>query len=128
MKKILERIVTVILAGIVLTTMLFLSCPAYSSSTQTTEINVWNKVSSDELDPGKIVALDMSHGYSIADRQNIYIIVFEVGTGDTMVVVFPNGGEWRSPEADPFLQGVQEEFDNLEDYLKERGSTEWKKE
>jgi hypothetical protein len=127
MKRVLERIVMFILAGIVLVTMLFLSCPVYSNSTQDMEINVWNKVSSDELNPGEIVPLDMSHGYSIADPMYIYIVLFEVLTGDTVVVVFPNGGEWTSPEPDPFLTELQKEFDSLEEYLRQKDSEEWKK-
>jgi len=100
---------------------------SFANSTQSTEINVWNKISSDELNPGRIVSLDMSHGYSIADQMYIYIIAFEVGTGDTIVTVFPNGGHWESPRPDPFLQALQEEFDSLEDYLKSRTSKEIKK-
>ena len=127
MKRVLERIVMLILAGIVLVTMLSLSCPAYSNSTTNTEINIWNKVSTEESNPGEIVPLDMSHGYSIADHMYIYIILFEVITGDTVVVVFPNGGEWTSPVPDPFLEELQKEFDSLEEYLKQKDSEEWKK-
>ena len=100
---------------------------SFADSTQSTTVNIWNKVSSDELNPGRIVSLDMSHGYSIADQQYIYIIAFEVGTGDTIVTAFPNGGYWVSPEPDPFLQALQEEFDSLEDYLKSRESKEIRK-
>ena len=100
---------------------------SFADNKQSMEVNVWHKVSSDELNPGRIVSLDMSHGYSIADQQYIYIIAFEVGTGDTIVTAFPNGGYWVSPEPDPFLQALQEEFDSLEDYLKSRESKEIKK-
>ena len=90
-------------------------------------VNVWHKVSSDELNPGEIVALDMSKGYAYADPMYIYIVVSGLDMEEEMVIVFPNGGYWTSPEPDPFLQELQEEFDSLEDYLKNLESTEIKK-
>ena len=100
---------------------------SFTDSTQSTEINVWRKVSSDELDPGAIVSLDMSKGYAACEGSYIYIIVNTVGSEEEVVVVFPNGGLWKVPEADPFLEELQEEFDSLEEYLKQKGSAEWKK-
>ena len=128
MKKVLERIVILALGCLILTAMLFLSCPAYTNSTQNTEINVWRKVSNDELNPGEIVSLDMSKGYSACEGPYMYIVVRGVGSEDEFTVVFPNGGYWTVPEPDPFLQELQKEFDDLEEYLRNKGSTEWKKE
>ena len=90
------------------------------------EINVWHKVSDDELNPGEIMPLDMSQGYSFCSGAVVYIIVSEVGSEDEIVVAFPNGGYWTSPKPDPFLEELQEEFDSLERYLKNKGSSEWK--
>ena len=67
MKRVLERIVMLVLGCLTLTAMLFLSCPAYSNSTQSMEVNIWNKVSTDELNPGEIIPLDMSKGYAMCE-------------------------------------------------------------
>jgi len=127
MKRVLERIVMLISGCLVLTAMLFLSCPAYPNSTQNTEVNVWRKVSTDELNPGEIVPLDMGRGYAVCEGPVIYIIVRIVGSEEEVVIAFPNGGYWTSPVPDPFLQELQKEFDNLEEYLRSKGGTEWKK-
>jgi len=100
---------------------------SFADSTKTTEINVWKKVSTDELNPGEIVSLDMSKGYSSCEGPLIYIAVREIGSTDEFVIVFPNGGYWTAPQPDPFLQALQEEFDSLEDYLRKLESEEIKK-
>ena len=100
---------------------------SFAGSTKDTEINIWNKVSTDDLDPGRIVPLDMSQGYAFADDAFIYIAVGEIGSDDEIVIVFPNGGYWTSPGADPFLEELQKEFDSLEDYLRSQESKEIKK-
>ena len=127
MKRVLECIVMLIIVGFILTAMLFLSSPLYPGSTKNKEINVWRKVSTEELNPGLIVPLDMSKGYAFSDDMHIYIVVHAVGEEDAVVIVFPNGGYWSSPEPDPFLEELQNEFDSLEEYLKNKGGTEWKK-
>ena len=110
--------------------VLFTACILFMSltnSTQTTEINVWKKVSNDELNPGEIVSLDMSRGYATCDGPYIYIVVTPVDSKDQVIIAFPNGGYWTAPEADPFLEALQEEFDSLEDYLRNQKSNEIKK-
>ena len=91
-------------------------------------VNVWYKVSSNEEDYGKVVQLDMSQGQSFSDEIYIYIIVKDAANGDNIVVAFPNGGDWvaQTPK-DPFLDALDEEFKNLEDYLRSQGSQEIKK-
>ena len=43
-------------------------------------------------------------------------------------IAFPNGGDWvAEPEKDPFLDALDEEFKNLEDYLRSKASEEIKK-
>ena len=96
------------------------------NNTENKQVNVWHKVSSDELNPGLIVPLDMSRGYAYSDPMYIYIVVQTLDL-EEMVIVFPNGGYWTSPEPDPFLQELQKEFDSLEDYLKNQESKEIKK-
>jgi hypothetical protein len=96
-------------------------------STSEKEINVWHKVSDNELDPGVIMPLDMSKGYSFCAGTVMFIVVSEIGSEDDIVIAFPNGGYWTSPKQDPFLEVLQDEFDSLEKFLEGKGGTEWKK-
>ena len=84
-------------------------------------INIWYKISTDKLNPGELLSLDMSRGYSVADRDYIYIIVLDKDSME-YTIVFPNGGIWVAPAPDSFLVNMQEEFDNLEEYMKKKGS------
>jgi len=102
-------------------------CVSLTGSTPNTGINVWKKVSTDELNPGEIVSLDMSRGYSACEGPYMYIVVRAVGSEEEFTVVFPNGGYWTAPKPDPFLQELQKEFDSLEDYLRNQESQEIKK-
>ena len=86
--------------------------------------NTWYKISTDALNPGELIAVDMSKGYSFAEGGMIYIVA--VVGDDQFTIVFPNGAYWEAPKADAFLMGMQEEFDSLEDYLRNK-STEIKK-
>ena len=79
--------------------------------------NVWYKVSSDELNPGEIVALDMSEGYSECVGPYIYLMVKEVGSEEGAVVVFPNSGRWYAEKVDTMSVEIQKEFGKLEEYL-----------
>ena len=86
--------------------------------------NVWYKVSTIQQDNGKIIRLDMSRGKAFSDHQFIYIQVKDIDTGDMIYIAFPNGGDWvAEPERDPFLDALDEEFKNLEEYLRSQGST-----
>ena len=106
---------------------LLTACIIGFSFADSTKVNIWHKVSTDQLNPGEIVPLDMSRGYAYSDPMYIYIIVNAIGIEEEMIIVFPNGGYWTSPEPNPFLQELQKEFDSLEDYLKNRESKEIKK-
>ena len=91
-------------------------------------VNVWYKVSTFEPDNGKVVRLDMSKGKAFSDHQFIYISVKDLDTGDIIYIAFPNGGDWvAETKKDPFLEALDEEFKNLEDYLRSKGSEEIKK-
>lgn len=94
----------------------------------TQHLDTWYKISNDELDPGVFLALDMTQGYSMADEMFIYIVVNEFGAEGNVVITFPNGGYWEATKADEGLLELQKEFDSLENYLKQKGSQEWKKE
>jgi len=84
--------------------------------------NVWYKITDDALNPGQLVTLDMSRGYSYADDFHIFIIVQIMDTEEVMYLAFPNGGPWKATEPDPFLLELQEEFESLEDYLRNKGT------
>ena len=90
--------------------------------------NIWYKVSSFEPDKGRIIKLDMSKGQAYSDQMFIYIAVRDLETGDVIYIAFPNGGDWvaETPK-DPFLEALDEEFKNLEDYLRSKESQEIKK-
>ena len=82
--------------------------------------NVWYKVSSDELNPGEIVALDMSKGYSACEGPLIYLMVGTIGSEEETVVVFPNGGYWRTDGVDTVSVEIQKAFGILEQDLKRK--------
>ena len=82
--------------------------------------NVWYKVSSDELNPGEIVALDMSRGYSACEGPLIYLMVGTIGSEEETVVVFPNGGYWRTDGVDTVSVEIQKAFGILEQDLKRK--------
>jgi hypothetical protein len=91
-------------------------------------VNVWYKVSTFEPDNSKIVKLDMSKGKAFSDHQFIYIAVQDIDTKDIIYIAFPNGGDWvADTPKDPFLEALDEEFKNLEDYLRSKESQEIKK-
>ena len=85
-----------------------------------TNANVWYKVSSDELNPGEIVAIDMSNGYSKCDEHMIYIVANMLDLDEEVVVVFPNGGYWSTPGIDTVSVEIQKNFGKLEQDLRKR--------
>ena len=92
-------------------------CLLLSSISIPENINVWYKISSAFDNPGELLAIDMSKGYSFCDGNTIYIIVNYKDTGEEVVVTFPNGGYFSSPQADSFLIHMQKEIEDLEEYL-----------
>ena len=127
MRKVLKKVAFILSGLFRLANIFLLSCPAYSEDTQTTEINVWRKVSTDELNPGEIIPLDMSKGYASCEGPYIVLVVKALNSEEDVVIMFPNGGYWMAPEADPFLEELQKEFDSLEEYLKSREGKEIEK-
>ena len=89
--------------------------------------NIWYKVSTFAEDRGKVIKLDMRTGQAFSDHQYIYLVVKALETGEVTYIAFPNGGDWVAENRDPFLDALDEEFKNLEDYLRSQGSTEIKK-
>ena len=90
--------------------------------------NIWYKVSTFQEDRGKVIKLDMRTGQAFSDHQYIYLVVKELDTGEITYIAFPNGGDWvAEPKKDPFLDALDEEFKNLEEYLRSKQGTEIKK-
>ena len=80
--------------------------------------NIWFRLTT-ENGVQRLVGLDMSKGQSWADPQYIYILLKDIATGEGVVVVFPNGGDWVSEtKQDPFYNALEQEFKSLEEYLK----------
>ena len=105
-----------------------LSCSLTLLANQCKELpaNVWRKVSTDALNPGEILELDMGRGYSFSENGIIYIVVMTTDSSEQIVAVFPDGGYWTAPKPSPFLEELDREFSSLEEYLKNKG-TEIKK-
>jgi len=90
--------------------------------------NIWYKVSTFAEDRGKVIKLDMRTGQSFSDHQYIYLVVKTIDTGEITYIAFPNGGDWIAPTPkDAFLDALDEEFKNLEEYLRSIQGTEIKK-
>ena len=90
--------------------------------------NIWYKVSTFAEDRGKVIKLDMRTGQAFSDHRYIYLVVKELETGEVTYIAFPNGGDWVAPTPkDPFLDALDEEFKNLEEYLRSKQGTEIKK-
>ena len=105
-----------------------LSCSLTLLANQCKElpVNVWRKVSTDVLNPGEILDLDMSKGYAFTERGIIFLVLMVTDSSEQIVVAFPNGGYWAAPKPNPFLEALDREFDSLERYLRNKG-TEIKK-
>jgi len=80
--------------------------------------NVWYKVSTDELNPDEVVALDMRKGYSICGEGYVYLIVYTIDAKEETIVGFPDGGYWETPEIDTTSIEIQKHFGKLEEDLK----------
>ena len=60
---------------------------------------------------------------NFSNEMFVYIIVKDLEGGDDIIVAFPNSGDWHAqPLGDPFLDELEKEFKNLEDYLKSKQS------
>ena len=81
-------------------------------------IDSWFKISSED---GRILQLDMTKGYTDTDGQYVYFFVKDVN-GEGVLITFPFGfWEVTNKKKDPFLDELEKEFKNLEEYLKEKG-------
>ena len=81
--------------------------------------NVWYKISNEQGENyGRVLQLDMSKGMADTDGTYLYLFVKDVN-GEGIVVMFPFG-YWETEKVvkDPFLEELEKEFKDLEDYLK----------
>ena len=92
--------------------------------------NVWYKLSTGEDGIQRTIKLDMQKGKSYSDGPYYVLELRDVENGEIIFVAFPTFGPWESeiPKVkDPFLDAMDEELKNLEDYLRSRDSQEIKK-
>ena len=81
-------------------------------------VNTWYKVSTDEMNPGEVVALDMSYGYAMCDMDMIYLVVHPVDSEEEIIIAFPNGKHWMAPDVDTMSVEIQKAFGKLEQDLR----------
>ena len=92
--------------------------------------NVWYKLSTGKDGIQRTIKLDMQNGVSYSEGPYYVLELIDADNGEIIFVAFPKFGDWKSEmpkEKDPFLEALDEEFKNLEDYLRSQGSTEIKK-
>ena len=92
--------------------------------------NVWYKLSTDKYGIQQTIKLDMQMGESHSEGPYYILKVRDVENDEIIFVAFPIQGTWESeiPKGkDPFLEALDEEFKNLEDYLRAKQGTEIKK-
>ena len=92
--------------------------------------NVWYKLSTDEFGVQHTIKLDMQRGKSYSDGPYYVLELRDADNGDIIFVAFPIMGPWEGEtpkDKDPFLEALDEEFKNLEDYLRSKNSQEIKK-
>ena len=92
--------------------------------------NVWYKLSTGKDGIQRTVKLDMQNGVSYSEGPYYVLELRDVDNGEIIYVAFPIVGPWESEKPkpkDPFLEALDEEFKNLEDYLRAKQGTEIKK-
>ena len=92
--------------------------------------NVWYKLSTDKYGVQQTIKLDMQMGTSYSEGPYYILELKDAESGEIIFVAFPIIGPWDSEipkDKDPFLEALDEEFKNLEDYLRATQGTEIKK-
>ena len=92
--------------------------------------NVWYKLSTGEDGIQRTIKLDMQMGVSYSEGPYYVLELKDAENGDIIFVAFPTFGPWESEipkDKDPFLEALDEEFKNLEDYLRSKDGQEIKK-
>ena len=92
--------------------------------------NVWYKLSTGKDGIQRTIKIDMQLGTSYSEGPYYILELINADNGKIVFVAFPTFGPWESEipkEKDPFLDSLDEEFKNLEDYLRSKESQEIKK-
>ena len=92
--------------------------------------NVWYKLSTDKYGVQRTIKLDMQMGTSYSEGPYYILELRDIENDEIIFVAFPTNGIWESEipkEKDPFLEALDEEFKNLEEYLRSKQGTEIKK-
>ena len=93
-------------------------------------INVWYKLSTGKDGIQRTIKLDMQMGTSYSEGPYYILELRDIENDEIIFVAFPTFGVWESEmpkEKDPFLEALDEEFKNLEEYLRSKQGTEIKK-
>ena len=85
--------------------------------------NVWFKLSNDtsSKDYGETIAIDMDKGYASTDGSYIYLLLRLKDSEEGIIVSFPIG-YWEIKQPSEFVQELEKEFNNLEEYLRQNNS------
>ena len=131
-KNIKEKLIYFILAILCCTGVAFLSCPgilrALDNNCEEAKANVWYKISTDSATYGEVIRLDMSRGQSFSDGRFIVIVAQDLDTKEIIYIAFPDGGDWTIfSREDSLYMEMEEDINNLQEYLDRKGSTEIKK-
>ncbi len=131
-KNIKEKLIYFILTVLCCMGVMFLSCPgilkAFDGSCEEARSNIWYKTSTDQATYGETIRLDMSRGQSYSDGMYIYIIAQDLDTKEIIIVAFPNGGDWTIfSRKDSLYMEMEEDINDLQEYLDKKSSTEIKK-
>ena len=75
--------------------------------------NIWFRISNDTQSSnyGELMQLDMTRGLAGTDGVYLYLQIIDLKTNEPVLIAFPIG-EWRDEAK------IEEEFKDLEDYLK----------
>jgi len=131
-KNIKEKLIYFILTILCCAGVTALSCPgmlrALDSNCEEAKANVWYKISTDSATYGEVIRLDMSRGQSFSDGRFIVIVAQDLDTKEIIYIAFPDGGDWTIfSREDSLYMEMEEDINNLQEYLDRKGSTEIKK-
>ena len=112
--------------------LLIYGCVFSQSECKCEPLNTWYKISNNPIDSGRLLELDLSHGFAYADPYTIYLVLIDKSTGEEMVIQFTNNSHFKVDDSilglemeclfpwvpgngvPPFLRGRGMEFSILE--------------
>ena len=96
--------------------LLIYGCVFSQSECKCEPLNTWYKISNNPIDSGRLLELDLSHGFAYADPYTIYLILIDKGTGEEMVIQFTNNSHFKVEDSTP--SKPENSKMSLEEYLK----------